>query len=119
MRHIKTFSVFESKEADRQLDDLKNLSLDISDREYKVTIDEMIGAYYCRIQREDGEPFYMKDISYEFDRMTQWAEEEGMKTTVIADFGGDDIDALRKPYFLEKYEGYDFISLTLVFQTTK
>ena len=128
MRHIKPFAIFESAEIeDSLLHDLEDLSLEIRDKGFLVEVQRVdfydpaeAGRHKPAISldiwhdSDERDPFYLREIAAEVERIMAWSEESGLKAGIVMEFGGDDSEYVTSEEFFYEYGGSDFVCLSII-----
>ena len=128
MKHIKPFAIFESAEIeDSLLHDLEDLSLDIRDKGFLVEVQRVDfydpaeagrhkPAISLDIWYDSGErdPFYLREIAAEVERIMAWSEESGLKAGIAMEFGDNTPEYVTGEEFFAEYGGSDFVCLSII-----
>ena len=128
MRHIKPFAIFESADIeDSLLHDLEDLSLEIRDKGFLVEVQRVDfydpaeagrhkPAISLDIWYDSGErdPFYLREIAAEVERIMAWSEESGLKAGIAMEFGDNTPEYVTSEEFFDEYGGSDFVCLSII-----
>lgn len=128
MRHIKSFAIFESAEIeDSLLHDLEDLSLDIRDKGFLVEVQRVnfydpaeAGRHKLAISLDiwydsgERDPFYLREIAAEVERIMAWSEESGLKAGIAMEFGDNTPEYVTSEEFFAEYGGSDFVCLSII-----
>ena len=128
MKRIKTFAIFESAEIeDSLLHDLEDLSLDIRDKGFLVEVQRVdfydpaeAGRHKLAISLDiwydsgERDPFYLREIAAEVERIMAWSEESGLKAGIVMEFGDNTPEYVTGEEFFAEYGGSDFVCLSII-----
>ncbi len=128
MKRIKTFAIFESADIeDSLLHDLEDLSLEIRDKGFLVEVQRVYfydpaeagrhkPAISLDIWYDSGErdPFYLREIAAEVERIMAWSEESGLKAGIAMEFGDNNPEYVTGEEFFAEYGGSDFVCLSII-----
>ena len=134
MKHIKPFAIFESAEIeDSLLIDLEDLSLEIRDKGFLVEVERVeffdpadAGRHKPAISLDiwhdidERDPFYLREIAAEVERIMAWSEESGLKAGIAMEFGysqylqDNDSEYVTSEEFFAEYGGSDFVCLSII-----
>ena len=128
MKHIKPFAIFESAEIeDSLLIDLEDLSLEIRDKGFLVEVERVeffdpadAGRHKLAISLDiwydsgERDPFYLREIAAEVERIMAWSEESGLKAGIAMEFGDNSPEYVTSEEFFAEYGGSDFVCLSII-----
>ena len=128
MKRIKTFAIFESADIEDSLrHDLEDLSLEIRDKGFLVEVQRVDfydpaeagrhkPAISLDIWYDSGErdPFYLREIAAEVERIMAWSEESGLKAGIAMEFGDNNPEYVTSEEFFDEYGGSDFVCLSII-----